>query len=88
MQLKYNSGTSILEEIPLTDQYKLWADEFQRYLVAWTFSLLVNLSIDYMYVFSVLMMKIDAIHTTKGKEYILEVNDTSIGLGPGMQLET
>lgn len=28
------------------------------------------------------MIVIDAIHAADGKEYILEVNDTSIGLGP------
>lgn len=30
----------------------------------------------------ILMIVIDAIHAADGKEYILEVNDTSIGLGP------
>jgi glutathione synthase/RimK-type ligase-like ATP-grasp enzyme len=29
------------------------------------------------------ILAVDAIHTTDGKEYILEVNDSSIGLMPG-----
>eukprot|EP00026_Physarum_polycephalum_P009568 Phypoly_transcript_09696.p1 GENE.Phypoly_transcript_09696~~Phypoly_transcript_09696.p1 ORF type:complete len:325 (+),score=46.13 Phypoly_transcript_09696:161-1135(+) len=61
---KTNTGTSLLEKIPVTDQYKLWADECSK--------MFGGLDI----------LAVDAIHAANGKEYILEVNDTAIGLGP------
>lgn len=33
------------------------------------------------------ILAVDAIHTKKGKEYIIEVNDTSIGLAPCLQFQ-
>jgi len=67
---KTNTGTSMLEEIPVTDRYKMWADECSK--------LFGGLDI----------LAVDAIHDSKsGKEYILEVNDTAIGLGPEKQDE-
>lgn len=61
---KTNTGTSLIEKIPVTDQYKLWVDECSK--------LFGGLDI----------LAVDAIHAPDGKEYILEVNDTAIGLGP------
>eukprot|EP01105_Mastigella_eilhardi_P005586 TRINITY_DN1724_c0_g1_i8.p2 TRINITY_DN1724_c0_g1~~TRINITY_DN1724_c0_g1_i8.p2 ORF type:complete len:128 (-),score=39.11 TRINITY_DN1724_c0_g1_i8:50-433(-) len=68
-QWKTNTGTSVLEEIELTPQYKMWADAASQ--------LFGGLDI----------CAVDAIHGTDGKEYILEVNDTAIGLGPTHELE-
>lgn len=61
---KTNTGTSLLESIPVTAQYKMWADECSK--------MFGGLDI----------LAVDAIHAADGKEYILEVNDTAIGLGP------
>jgi len=66
---KTNTGTSVIEEVQLTDQYKLWADECSK----------IFGGID--------ILAVDAIHTVTGKEYIMEVNDTSIGLAPDNELE-
>jgi len=66
---KTNTGTSVIEEVQLTDQYKLWADECSK----------IFGGID--------ILAVDAIHTATGKEYIMEVNDTSIGLAPDNELE-
>ena len=62
---KTNVGTSILEDIPMTEQYKLWIDECSK--------LFGGMDI----------LAVDAIHNKlDNKDYILELNDTSIGLGP------
>jgi len=66
---KTNTGTSLLETIPVTEKYKLWVDECSK--------LFGGLDI----------LAVDAIHTADGKEYILEVNDTAIGLGPDDEVE-
>jgi len=66
---KTNTGTSVMEHIPLTDTYKLWVDEASR-------------------IFGGLdILAVDAIHGVNGKEYILEVNDTAIGLAPDVEAE-
>jgi len=62
---KTNVGSSFLEDIPMTEQYKLWADECSK--------LFGGMDI----------LAVDAIHNSEdGKDYILELNDSSIGLGP------
>jgi len=62
---KGNQGTAILDDIEMTERYKLWADECSK--------LFGGMDI----------LAIDAIHCQDSeKEYILEVNDCSIGLGP------
>jgi glutathione synthase/RimK-type ligase-like ATP-grasp enzyme len=66
-QWKTNMGAALLEEIPLTTEYKRWVDEVAK-------------QFNGMEIFSV-----DAIHTTKGETYILEVNDSSIGLAPAFE---
>jgi len=66
---KTNTGCSILEEIVVTEKYKLWAD--------WAAEMFGGVDI----------LAVDAIHTAEGKEYILEVNDCSIGLGPDHEEE-
>jgi len=63
-QWKTNRGASLLESVPVTEQYKLWIDEASK--------LFGGLDI----------CALDVIHSTSGKEYILELNDTSIGLSP------
>jgi len=66
---KGNVGSSIVEEIPMTDQFKLWAEECGK--------LFGGLDI----------LTVDAIHTTDGKDYILEINDTASGLLEKYQIE-
>jgi glutathione synthase/RimK-type ligase-like ATP-grasp enzyme len=62
---KTNQGSAILEDVPMTEQYKLWVDECAK--------LFGGMEI----------LAVDAIHNADdGKDYILEVNDSSIGLGP------
>jgi len=62
---KTNVGTAILDDIPMTEQYKLWVDEASK--------LFGGMDI----------LAVDAIHNrADGKDYILEVNDSAIGLGP------
>jgi len=62
---KSNVGTAILEDVPVTEQYKLWVDECSK--------LFGGMDI----------LAVDAVHNdVTGKDYILECNDTSIGLGP------
>jgi glutathione synthase/RimK-type ligase-like ATP-grasp enzyme len=58
-----------LEEIEVSDKYKLWADECSK--------MFDGLDI----------LAVDAIHTKDGKEYILEMNDGSIGLAPEREEE-
>jgi len=66
---KTNTSTSMIEEIEITPQYKMWVDECSK-------------------IFGGLdILAVDAIHTKDGKEYILEMNDTSIGLGPDKEEE-
>jgi len=66
---KTNTGASILEQIPITSQYKLWVDECCK-------------------IFGGLdILAVDAIHCKDGKEYILEVNDTAIGLSVDTEKE-
>lgn len=66
---KTNTGTSLLEDIPVTEQYKFWVDEAS----------LIFGGLD--------ILAVDVIHTTDNKEYILEVNDSSIGLSPTYEKE-
>eukprot|EP01095_Lingulamoeba_sp_RSL-Kostka_P011125 TRINITY_DN4157_c0_g1_i1.p1 TRINITY_DN4157_c0_g1~~TRINITY_DN4157_c0_g1_i1.p1 ORF type:complete len:384 (-),score=103.56 TRINITY_DN4157_c0_g1_i1:24-1175(-) len=70
---KTNTGTSIAEDVELTDKYKFWIDEASK--------MYGGLDI----------LAVDAIHTTdefdNGQEYILEVNDCSIGLAPNYEHE-
>jgi len=66
---KTNVGTSVIEPLELTEQYRQWADE-----AAAMFGGLDILSVD-------------AIHTSSGQEYILEVNGTSTGFLPDHQEE-
>lgn len=61
---KTNTGGAVLEELPITDYYRLWVDECAKLFGG----------ID--------ILAVDAIHTNDGKEYILEMNDGSIGLAP------
>eukprot|EP01012_Entosiphon_sulcatum_P024720 TRINITY_DN2994_c0_g1_i1.p1 TRINITY_DN2994_c0_g1~~TRINITY_DN2994_c0_g1_i1.p1 ORF type:complete len:356 (-),score=75.16 TRINITY_DN2994_c0_g1_i1:12-1079(-) len=61
---KTNTGSSHLEEIPITDVYRRWVDESSK--------MFGGLDI----------LTVDALHCRDGKEYILEVNGTSSGLGP------
>lgn len=61
---KTNTGAAILEDVEVTDQYRMWAERCGQ--------MFGGLEI----------LAVDALHTTDGKEYILEVNDTAIGLGP------
>jgi len=61
---KTNVGSALLEEIPITTEYKSWVDEAAK--------LFGGLD----------MFALDAIHTLDGKEYLLELNGSSIGLGP------
>jgi len=66
---KTNTGCSMIEDIEMTDRYKLWCDERSK-------------------IFGGLdILAVDAIHAPDGKEYILEVNDTSIGLSPDHEEE-
>uniref|UniRef100_A0A6B2L613 ATP-grasp domain-containing protein n=1 Tax=Arcella intermedia TaxID=1963864 RepID=A0A6B2L613_9EUKA len=67
-QWKTNNGTALLEEVPLTPQYKLWVDEASKE-------------------FNLEICALDVIHTESGEEYILELNDTSIGLSPEHEWE-
>jgi len=60
---KTNVGSAVLEEIPLTVQYKTWVD---------TVASVSGMDI----------LALDVIHAKDGKEYILEVNGSPIGLGP------
>jgi hypothetical protein len=62
---KGNVGSAVLEDIPMTPRYKLWADKASK-----MFGGMEILAVDVL------------VEQDTGKEYILEVNDTSIGLGP------
>jgi len=66
---KTNTGTSMVEVIPLTPQHKLWVEESAK--------MFGGLDI----------LAVDAIHRSDGREFILEVNDTSIGLLPEFEEE-
>jgi len=66
---KTNTGTSVLDHVPLSDTYKLWVDEAAK--------MFGGLDI----------LAVDAIHPANGKEVILEVNDTAIGLAPDVEDE-
>jgi len=66
---KTNTGTSFIEEIKITERYKLWADECSK--------LFGGMDI----------LAVDAIVTEDNREYILELNGTSIGLGPDNERE-
>jgi synapsin len=66
---KTNTGAAMLEEIPITDYYRLWVDECAKMFGG----------ID--------ILAVDAVHSTDGKEYILEMNDGSIGLSPEREEE-
>eukprot|EP00762_Andalucia_godoyi_P008467 ANDGO_05761.mRNA.1 Synapsin len=59
---KGNTGNASVEELPVTERYKQWADECSR--------LFGGLDI----------LAVDSIVSNDGQEYILEVNDTAIGL--------
>jgi len=59
---KSQFGGSDLQEIPVTDYYKLWADACE--------SIYGGLDI----------YAIDAVHGKNGKDYILELNGTAIGI--------
>ncbi|KAH3761572.1 synapsin II [Pelomyxa schiedti] len=61
---KGNQGAAELDQIPMTDRYKLWCDEASK--------LFGGMDI----------LAVDAIVDKSGKEYILEVNGSEIGLGP------
>jgi len=61
---KGNVGTCILEEIPVSDSFHLWATECGK--------LFGGLDI----------LTVDAIHTSDGKDWILEMNDTASGFAP------
>lgn len=61
---KRNMDNAIMEEIPLTSEYKRWVDAASQLFGG----------LDW--------LALDAIHTSDGKEYILEVNDTAMGLHP------
>jgi len=61
---KSQFGGSDLQEIPLTDEYKLWADECSKCYGGMD------------------LLAVDAVHGKDGKDYILELNGTAIGLGP------
>ncbi|MFX0095498.1 MAG: hypothetical protein ACFFBD_27425, partial [Candidatus Hodarchaeota archaeon] len=66
---KKNVGGAIVEDIPITENYKLWADECSRFFGG----------LD--------ILAVDAIHSVDEKEYILELNDTAIGLLPAYEKE-
>jgi len=66
---KTNVGSAILEEIPLTSQYKSWSDHAAK--------LFGGLD----------MFALDSIHTLDGKDIILELNGSSIGLGPEREID-
>jgi len=66
---KTNVGSAILEEIPITTEYKSWADEAEK--------LFGGLD----------MFALDSIHTLDGKDYILELNGSAIGLGPEREID-
>ncbi|MDP2436416.1 MAG: hypothetical protein Q8P67_11770, partial [archaeon] len=66
---KTNTGTSMVDIIPLTPSFKLWAD-----LAAQIFG-----GLD--------ICAVDVIHDRKsGRDFILEVNDTAIGLHPDTEI--
>jgi synapsin len=66
---KTNTGSSHVEEIEITPQYRMWAEEASKFFGG----------LD--------ICTVDAIHTSDGKEYILEVNGTSSGLHPSREDE-
>lgn len=49
----------------------------QNYLVAWIYLVSRDASTS-----SLIVLAVDAVHADDGKDYILEVNDTAIGLSP------
>eukprot|EP00794_Sanderia_malayensis_P006771 gene6772-7534_t len=57
---KANTGTSVVEELALTDRYKFWADECSK----------MFRGVD--------ILCIEAIHTKKNTEHIMEVTDTGM----------
>jgi len=67
---KSNTGACVVEDVPLTVEYKRWIDEGSK-------------------IFGGLeICAIDAIHCSKdNKDYILEINDTAIGLAPHKEHE-
>eukprot|EP01112_Ceratiomyxa_fruticulosa_P009245 TRINITY_DN2409_c0_g4_i1.p1 TRINITY_DN2409_c0_g4~~TRINITY_DN2409_c0_g4_i1.p1 ORF type:complete len:569 (-),score=135.11 TRINITY_DN2409_c0_g4_i1:110-1627(-) len=66
---KTNTGSSMIEQVPVTDRYRLWVEEASK--------MFGGLDI----------CAVDAIHAANGKEYILEINDTAIGLCPETEHE-
>lgn len=67
---KTNTGTAIMEQIELTDRYRLWVESASE-----MFGGLDILAVDAI------------VEEGTGKEYILEVNGTSIGLHPDYAAE-
>eukprot|EP00026_Physarum_polycephalum_P017617 Phypoly_transcript_18903.p1 GENE.Phypoly_transcript_18903~~Phypoly_transcript_18903.p1 ORF type:complete len:243 (+),score=39.58 Phypoly_transcript_18903:108-731(+) len=59
---KSQFGGASLQEVPLTEEYKRWADECAKCFGG-------------MDIFA-----IDALHGLDGKDYIIELNDTAIGI--------
>ena len=66
---KGNVGGAIMEEIPMTSEYKLWVDECSK--------LFGGLD----------LLALDAIHLDDGRELIIELNDTAMGLFPDHKQE-
>jgi len=58
---KGNVGASNIEEIPVTEQFEVWANEAGKLFGG----------ID--------ILTVDAIHTTDGQDFILEINDSASG---------
>jgi len=61
---KSQFGGADLQEIPLTEEYKLWVDECAK----------IYGGMD--------LLAVDALHSKDGKDYILELNGTAIGILP------
>jgi glutathione synthase/RimK-type ligase-like ATP-grasp enzyme len=62
VKLKVISGSAKVEQVPMTEQYKLWADAAS--------SLYGGLDI----------LAVDVLHGKDGNDYIIEVNDTGMGV--------